>query len=417
MERQDTYSTGKDRYSGNTCRGVRKDRHAGWQMSGCGERQNSMKDGKFLTLGIESSCDETAVSVVADGRTMLSNTISSQIAIHTLYGGVVPEIASRHHLENINSVIGESLKTAGVTLDDIDLIGVTNGPGLIGAVVIGVATAKALAFAKDIPLVGVNHMHGHVSANYIQYPDLEPPFISLVVSGGHTQIIKVTDYNRCEMIGSTRDDAAGEAFDKVARVIGLGYPGGPKVDKAARGGDPEAVDFKRVWLEKGSYDFSFSGLKTQALNYINKERMQGHEIPVADIAASYQAAIMDVIIKKSIRAALEFSREAGKKESSLAVSATPGTIEAVVPGAKAVSDEAPSRRRAPNLVVAGGVAANSALREDLAKAAAEHGIDLYIPDPVLCTDNGAMIGAAAYYKYKAEGPDSLDLDAFADLEM
>jgi N6-L-threonylcarbamoyladenine synthase len=314
---------------------------------------------------------------------MLSNTISSQIAIHTLYGGVVPEIASRHHLENINGVIGESLAEAGVTLDDIDLIGVTHGPGLIGAVVIGVATAKAIAFAKDIPLVGVNHMHGHVSANYIQYPDLEPPFISLVVSGGHTQIIKVTDYNKCEVIGATRDDAAGEAFDKVARVIGLGYPGGPKVDKAAKGGNPEAIDFKRVWLEKGSYDFSFSGLKTQALNYINKERMQGHEISVPDIAASYQAAILDVIIQKSISAALEFGGDCG----------------------------------APKLVVAGGVAANSALREGLAKAATEHGIDLYIPDPVLCTDNGAMVGAAAYYKYRAEGPDDLDLDAYADLEM
>lgn len=341
-----------------------------------------MKDGRFLTMGIESSCDETAVSIVADGRAMLSNTISSQIAIHTLYGGVVPEIASRHHLENINGVIGESLSEAGVTLDDIDLIGVTHGPGLIGAVVIGVATAKALSFAKDIPLVGVNHMHGHVSANYIQYPDLEPPFVSLVVSGGHTQIIRVTDYNRCEVLGSTRDDAAGEAFDKVARVIGLGYPGGPKVDKAARGGDPEKIEFKRVWLEKGSYDFSFSGLKTQALNYINQERMQGHEISVPDIAASYQAAIMDVIIQKSVRAALEFSP----------------------------SDD-------PKLVVAGGVAANSALRKGLSEAAEEKGIRLYIPDPILCTDNGAMIGAAAYYKYKADGPDDLTLDAYADLEM
>ena len=340
-----------------------------------------MKDGKFLTLGIESSCDETAVSVVADGRYMLSNVISSQIAIHTLYGGVVPEIASRHHLENVNGVVGEALAEAGVTLDDIDLIGVTNGPGLIGAVVIGVATAKSLAFANDIPLVGVNHMHGHVSANYIQYPDLEPPFISLVVSGGHTQIIKVTDYNKCEVLGATRDDAAGEAFDKVARVIGLGYPGGPKVDKAARGGDPSAIQFKRVWLEKGSYDFSFSGLKTQALNYINQERMQGHEIPVADIAASYQAAIIDVIVQKSIKAVLEFSPES------------------------------------PRLVVAGGVAANSALREGLARAATEHGIDLYIPEPVLCTDNGAMIGAAAYYKFRASGPDDLTLDAYADLEM
>lgn len=340
-----------------------------------------MKDGKFLTMGIESSCDETAVSVVADGRTMLSNTISSQIAIHTLYGGVVPEIASRHHLENINGVIGESLAEAGVSLDDIDLIGVTNGPGLIGAVVIGVATAKAISFAKDIPLVGVNHMHGHVSANYIQYPDLEPPFISLVVSGGHTQIIRVTDYNRCEMIGQTRDDAAGEAFDKVARVIGLGYPGGPKVDRAAKDGDPEAVDFKRVWLEKGSYDFSFSGLKTQALNYINQERMHGREVNVADIAASYQAAIMDVIIRKAVDAALEFGGED------------------------------------PKLVAAGGVAANSALRAGLKEEADKNGIRLYIPDPVLCTDNGAMIAAAAYYKYRAEGPDDLSLDAYADLEM
>ena len=365
-----------------------------------------MKDGRFLTLGIESSCDETAVSVVADGRKMLSNVISSQIAIHTLYGGVVPEIASRHHLENVNGVVSEALSGAGVTLDDIDLIGVTNGPGLIGAVVIGVATAKALSFAKDTPLVGVNHMHGHVSANYIQYPELEPPFISLVVSGGHTQIIKVTDYNKCEVIGATRDDAAGEAFDKVARVIGLGYPGGPKVDRAARDGDPSAIQFKRVWLEKGSYDFSFSGLKTQALNYINQERMQGHEIPVNDIAASYQAAILDVIIQKSIQAVLEFGQEPGmsKAESAQAAAELAGELGV-------------SKACKPKLVVAGGVAANSALREGFAQAATENGIDLYMPDPVLCTDNGAMIGAAAYYKYRACGPDPLTLDAYADLEM
>ena len=382
-----------------------------------------MKDGKFLTLGIESSCDETAVSVVADGRTMLSNTISSQIAIHTLYGGVVPEIASRHHLENINGVIGESLSEAGVTLDDIDLIGVTNGPGLIGAVVIGVATAKALSFAKGIPLVGVNHMHGHVSANYIQYPDLEPPFIALVVSGGHTQIIRVPDYNRCEMIGQTRDDAAGEAFDKVARVIGLGYPGGPKVDKTAKTGDPKAIDFKRVWLEKGSYDFSFSGLKTQALNYINQERMHGREVSVPDMCASYQAAIMDVIIQKAVDAALEFGGSpegAAAQASAGAEASAAGAIEKTAApkaaGNAACADDA-VKTAAPKLVVAGGVAANSALREGLAKAATQHGIDLYIPDPVLCTDNGAMIGAAAYYKYRAEGPDDLTLDAYADLEM
>ncbi|MBR2546704.1 MAG: tRNA (adenosine(37)-N6)-threonylcarbamoyltransferase complex transferase subunit TsaD [Eubacterium sp.] len=364
------------------------------------------------------------MSVVADGRKMLSNVISSQIDIHTLYGGVVPEIASRHHLENINGVIDESLSEAGVTLDDIDLIGVTNGPGLIGAVVIGVATAKAISFAKDIPLVGVNHMHGHVSANYIQYPDLEPPFISLVVSGGHTQIIKVTDYNKCEVIGATRDDAAGEAFDKVARVIGLGYPGGPKVDRAAKSGDPDAIQFKRVWLEKGSYDFSFSGLKTQALNYINQERMQGHEIPVNDIAASYQAAILDVIIQKSIQAALEFGQAPGMNKAESIQAAAGLTREPDVSKAESVQAAAGLTREPgvskackPKLVVAGGVAANSALREGLAQAATENGIDLYMPDPVLCTDNGAMIGAAAYYKYRACGPDPLTLDAYADLEM
>ena len=349
-----------------------------------------MKDGKFLTLGIESSCDETAVSVVADGRDMLSNVISSQIDIHTLYGGVVPEIASRHHLENINGVIEKALGDAGVTLKDVDLIGVTNGPGLIGAVVIGVATAKAMSFAAGIPLVGVNHMHGHVSANYIQYKDLEPPFISLVVSGGHTQIIEVTDYNTCRVIGKTRDDAAGEAFDKVARVVGLGYPGGPKVDREAKNGDPEKIRFKRVMLEKGSYDFSFSGIKTQVLNYINGLRMKGlagedgTDLPVADLCAGFQEAVLDVIAKKTVAAVNEFG-----------------------------SEENGGRK----LVVAGGVAANSALRKKLGDAAAENGIRLYVPDPVLCTDNGAMIAAAAYYKYQKCGADDLTLDAYADLEM
>ena len=338
-----------------------------------------MKDGAFLTLGIETSCDETAIAVTADGRRLLSNVISSQIEIHTRYGGVVPEIASRHHLENINEVLDRALADAGVSLRDIDLIGVTNGPGLIGAVVIGVATAKALSLATGIPMVGVNHMHGHVSANYLQYPDLEPPFLALIVSGGHTNLVQVTDYNRCEILGGTRDDAVGEAYDKVARVIGLGYPGGPKVDRAAAGGDPEAVHFKRMMLEAGSLDFRFSGLKTQVLNYINREQMAGREIPQADLCASFQQAIMDVLVEKTMTAA--------------------------------------ERQRADRIVMAGGVAANSALRAQMKAACDAADIRLYVPEPVLCTDNGAMIAAAAYYKYQKEGADDLELDAYANLPL
>ena len=289
-----------------------------------------MKDGTFLTMGIESSCDETSVAILADGRKVLSNIISSQIDIHTAFGGVVPEIASRHHLENINGVIDQALAEAGISLSDIDLIGVTNGPGLIGALLMGVATAKAIAFARDIPLVGVNHMHGHISANFIAYPKLAPPFMCLIVSGGHTNIVEMTDYNCCTVLGSTRDDAVGEAYDKVARVIGLGYPGGPKIDKEAKEGNPDAIAFKRVFLEKGSLDFSFSGLKTAVLNYLNTERQAGREISVPDVAASFQAAVIDVIVAK--------------------------TMEAV------------KERKQDKLVLAGGVAANSKLRQDLQKA-------------------------------------------------
>ena len=267
-----------------------------------------MLDGKHITLGIESSCDETAVGIVADGRELLANGISSQIDIHTKFGGVVPEIASRKHLENINRVIDAALGEAGITLDQVDLIGVTKGPGLVGALLVGVAAAKALAWTKGIPLVGVNHMHGHIS-NYIEHKELEPPFMSLVVSGGHTNIIMVDDYNTCRKLGSTRDDAAGEAFDKVARVIGLGYPGGPKVDRAAKEGDRDAIPFKRVYLEKGSYDFSFSGLKTQALNYINTERQAGRPIDVNNIAASFQEAVVEVLVDKAVAAALEYGQK------------------------------------------------------------------------------------------------------------
>lgn len=338
-----------------------------------------MKNGKFITLGIETSCDESSVAVVADGRQVWSNVISSQIAVHTKFGGVVPEIASRHHLENVNGVLDQALAEAEITLKDVDLIAVTNGPGLIGAVVVGVANAKGLSLATGIPLVGVNHMHGHVSASYLQYPDLEPPFLALIVSGGHTNLVEVTDYNQCQVLGGTRDDAVGEAYDKVARVIGLGYPGGPKVDKVAKEGDPNAIGFKRVYLEKDSLDFSFSGLKTQVLNYINHEKMAGREINVADLSASFQQAMLDVLVDKTMMAA--------------------------------------ERKHADRLVVAGGVAANSHLREMLNKACRERGMELCIPDPVLCTDNGAMIAAAGYYKYQKQGADDLQLDAYANLPL
>ncbi len=338
-----------------------------------------MTDGKFLTLGIETSCDETAIAVIANGREVLSNVISSQIDIFKNFGGVVPEIASRHHLENINGVLSEALVGAGVSLDDIDLIGVTNGPGLIGALLMGVATAKSLSFAKDIPLVGVHHLMGHISANFIEYPALEPPFMALITSGGHTEIVEVKSYTECEILGGTRDDAVGEAYDKVARVLGLGYPGGPKIDRIAKEGNPEAIHFKRVYLEKDSFDFSFSGLKTSVLNYINSRKQAGEEINRADIAASFQQAVMDVIVEKAVSAA--------------------------------------KMRGETKLALAGGVAANSKLREMLGEACKENGIELYRPVPALCTDNGAMIGAAAYYKYKEKGADGLYLDAYANMEL
>lgn len=330
-------------------------------------------------MGIETSCDETAIAVLADGREVLSNVISSQIDIFKNYGGVVPEIASRHHLENINGVMEEALSKANVTLDDIDLIGVTYGPGLIGAVLMGVAHAKAVAYAKDIPIVGVHHLLGHISANFVEDKTLEPPFMSLITSGGHTEIVDVKDYTTCEILGGTRDDAVGEAYDKVARVLGLGYPGGPKIDKLSNEGNPDAIYFKRVYLEKDSYDFSFSGLKTAVLNYINSEKQAGREINRADVAASFQQAAIDVIVEKAVSAA--------------------------------------KKRGEEKLVLAGGVAANSHLRRALEDACNKNGIKLYRPAPILCTDNGAMIACAAYYKYKADGADDLTLDAYSSLEL
>lgn len=338
-----------------------------------------MKNGKTVTLAIESSCDETAAAVLLDGREVLSNIISSQIDIHKLYGGVVPEIASRHHLTNVNTVVDQALEAAKITMDDVDMIGVTYGPGLVGALLIGLATAKAYALATGKPLVGVHHIQGHICANYIQHKELKPPFMALVISGGHTNIVEVTDYNECHVLGSTRDDAAGEAYDKVARVLGLGYPGGPLIDKIAKEGNPHAVEFKRVFLEKGSLDFSFSGIKTGVLNYMNSERQAGREPNRADVAASFQAAVLDVIVAKTAGAAVDLGKD--------------------------------------KIVLAGGVASNSRLREMLQAECDKRGIALYYPDPILCTDNAAMIGCAAYYKYKAGGISDLDLDAVPDLPL
>ncbi len=338
-----------------------------------------MKDSRHLTLGIETSCDETAISVVADGREVLSNVISSQIDIFKNYGGVVPEIASRHHLENINGVLETALHDAEVTMEDIDLIGVTMGPGLVGALLMGVSTAKAIAYAANKPLVGVHHLNGHISANYIQHPDLEPPFMALITSGGHTEIVQVDDYDKLTVLGGTRDDAVGECYDKVARVLGLGYPGGPKIDRIAKEGNPEAIHFKRVFLEKDSLDFSFSGLKTAVLNYLNSEKQAGREVNRADVAASFQQAVMDVIVRKAM--------------------------------------DACELRHEKKLVLAGGVAANSKLREMLSAECRKNGVQLYYPAPILCTDNGAMIACAAYYKNIKQGQDDLTMDAYPFLEL
>lgn len=338
-----------------------------------------MSEKDTLILAIESSCDETAASVVKNGRCVLSNIISSQIAIHTLYGGVVPEIASRKHIEKINQVVEAALKEADVTLDDIDAIGVTYGPGLVGALLVGVAEAKAIAYAKKKPLVGVHHIEGHVSANYIEHPDLEPPFLCEIISGGHTHLVIVKDYGSFEILGRTRDDAAGEAFDKVARAIGLGYPGGPKIDKLAKEGNPHAIDFPRAHMEDSPYDFSFSGVKSAVLNHLNKCRMTGEPIVEADIAASFQQAVVDVLVDNAIRAAKDYHMD--------------------------------------RLAIAGGVASNGALRAAMEAACEKEGIRFYRPSPIFCTDNAAMIGVAAYYEYQKGTRHGWDLNAVPNLKL
>lgn len=334
---------------------------------------------EIKTLAIETSCDETSVAVIENGRKVLSNVILSQISTHQKFGGVVPEIASREHLEAINYVIKQGLDQAGLNFEDIDLVSVTKGPGLIGALLVGISAAKGISLALNKPLVGVNHMEGHICANYLAHQDLEPPFISLVVSGGHTFLVDVTDYSTYEVIGRTRDDAAGESFDKVSRALGLGYPGGPQIQKASELGDSQAIDFPRVMLEKDSYDFSFSGLKTAVLNYLNTQKMNNIEINPNDVAASFQAAVLDVLVDKSIRLIKEKNRK--------------------------------------QFVLSGGVAANKPLRERLMEECSKLGVRVFYPPMDLCTDNAAMIGSAGYFTYINKGADTLDMDVYPNLGL
>lgn len=332
-----------------------------------------------LILSIESSCDETAASVVENGRNVLSNIISTQIEIHKEFGGVVPEVASRKHIENISDVVDEALKTANVTSEQIDAVAVTYGPGLVGALLVGVNFAKGLAFAWNKPLIGVNHIEGHISANYIEDKGLEPPFICMVASGGHSHLVYVKDYGKYEILGITRDDAAGEAFDKIARAIGLGYPGGPLVDKAAKSGNKDAIKFPRVIIDEETLDFSFSGLKSAVLNYIHNSEQKKEKVVVEDVAASFQEAVVEVLAMKTMKAA--------KKKDCRTVA------------------------------LAGGVASNSRLREILQEQCQEAGYKFTKPSPVLCTDNAAMIGAAAYYKYLNKQFADSSLNALPNLEL
>jgi len=332
-----------------------------------------------LTLGIETSCDETAAAVIKDGREILSNVVLSQIDIHRKYGGVVPEIASRHHIEAIFPVIQEALQQADVELADIEVIAVTYGPGLVGSLLVGIAAAKALAFAAQKPLVGVNHIEGHIYANFLTGREIHPPLVCLTVSCGHTDLLVIPRLGEYEILGRTRDDAAGEAFDKVARVLGLPYPGGPQIEKLAQGGDREAIAFPRGLLDGESLDFSFSGLKTAALNYLNEARQKEQEVPLADFAASFQWAIIDVLTEKLMAAA--------------------------------------EVHRVDKVILSGGVAANRTFREHVAAEAASRGLELLYPPVHLCTDNAAMIGSAGYFRYLAGQRSDYSLNAAANLRL
>ena len=329
-------------------------------------------------LGVESSCDDTSAAVVKNGRQVLSNVINSQIPIHQKYGGVVPEIASRSHVEALLPVIDEAIKASGVAKKDLSAVAVTYGPGLVGSLLVGLSGAKSLAWSLDLPLVGVNHLEGHVYGNFLSHPDLEPPFLALVVSGGHTSLLAVSDYETFRTIGQTRDDAAGEAFDKVARVMGLPYPGGPEIDRLAKTGNPNLIAFPRA-LASAPYDFSFSGLKSAVINYLHHDRQTGHETSQVDVAASFQAAVVDVLVEKTIRAACDYNFQ--------------------------------------TIVIAGGVSANSALREALRKETERHGMRLAYPSPVFCTDNAAMIACRGYYLFQQGSVSDWRLNAVPGLTL
>ena len=336
-------------------------------------------DEDVIILAIETSCDETSAAIVKNGREVLSNIISSQIEIHKVFGGVVPEIASRKHLEIIDIVVEEALLKANLTFDEIDAIGVTYGPGLVGALLVGISYAKALSYSLKRPLIAIHHIEGHICANYIQYKDLEPPFLCLVVSGGHTHLVFVKDYNQFEILGKTRDDACGEAFDKVARTIGLKYPGGPEIDNLAKLGDKNAINLPRVMIDTDDFDFSFSGLKSAVLNFVNKSKMTNSTFKNEDLAASFQQAVSDVLLFKTIKACNELNIK--------------------------------------KLALAGGVSANSFLRESMAKACEENNIEIFIPPLNLCTDNAAMIASAAYFEYIKQNFANLTLNAYPSLKL
>lgn len=339
--------------------------------------ENRKKD--ITILAIETSCDETAAAVVKNGREVLSNIISSQIDLHSIYGGVVPELASRKHIENIDIVIAQALSEAKIEISEIDAVAVTHGPGLVGALLVGVSQAKAIAYALKKPLVGVHHIEGHIYANFIEYKDLKPPFICLIVSGGHTNLAWIKDYGEFEMIGKTRDDAAGEAFDKVARTMGLGYPGGPKIDKVAKLGNPYAIGFPKAKVTESKYDFSFSGVKSAVLNYQNQMQMKGEQIIVEDVAASFQKAVVEVLVEHTLAAAKEYGMD--------------------------------------TITLAGGVAANSVLRREMEQACKKEGKKLYYPSPIYCTDNAAMIGSAGYYNFIKGKRAGLTLNAYPGLRF
>ena len=332
-----------------------------------------------LILGIETSCDETAAAVVKNGKEVLSNVISSQVALHAEFGGVVPEIASRNHLEKIDEVIRLAIKEAGISMQELTAIAVTVGPGLVGALLVGVSEAKALAFALGKPLVPVHHIEGHIAANFISNPECEPPFVCLVASGGHSHLLLVEDYGKIRIYGRTRDDAAGEAFDKVARAVGLGYPGGPKLEKMAKEGNPHAYHFPTAKMEDAPYDFSFSGVKSAVLNEMNRKKMLGEEVRVADLCASFQENVTEVLSEKAIALCKELHIN--------------------------------------RLSIAGGVAANGKLREKMEEKAKQEGIEFFCPKLILCTDNAAMIAAAAYHEWKKGNFAGHDVNAYPSLSL